>query len=731
MKWTNIRLIVSREIRDQLRDRRTIFVIAILPLLLYPLLGISVLQVTQFLKEHPTRIWLIGTNGLPNEPALLDGTGFQVDLLTSPDDARLYDLTVEPEVPAGDIREIADQAVHGGQYDAVVVFSEEFAQQIRQIASLDQTSGADGELGPELFFDRAKDKSRVAKDRVVNVLARWRSRLVERTLANRSLPVQAAKPFLVVSQDLSAAESRRAAIWSKILPFIVIIWAMTGAFYPAIDLCAGEKERGTLETLLSCPASRQEIVWGKLFTVMVFSMATSLLNLVSMGLTGRFIFSQLESLGGTAGLQLGPPPLETLSWLVVALIPIAALFSALSLALAAMARSSKEGQYYLMPLMLGTMPLMMLPMLPAVELDLGNSLIPVTGVILLLRNLIEGQYLAALRYALPVGAVTGICCWLAIQWAIHQFQDENVLFHESERFDLISWLVHLVRNRGPIPTVAQAFLCGVLLLLARFFAAFLVPQTSGWNGFVWQTLITQIGLIAAPAVLMALLLTSRPRETLLLRLPRLSHIVAVGLLAIALHPVAAALAVGVHTLYPFSEQAIAQLKPFATAISEASSMWQILALLALVPAICEELAFRGFILSGLRRMKSPLMAVLVSSLFFGIAHTVLQQSLTAFALGLVIGYISIKTRSIYPCILFHFVHNSLQLSAAQWASDPPGWARRLVEIKEPGLVFYAWPLVVFAAVAASCILFWFHVQNRPAGDRAILAGRRAPSTSHG
>ncbi len=72
-----------------------------------------------------------------------------------------------------------------------------------------------------------------------------------------------------------------------------MIWALTGAFYPAIDLCAGEKERGTLETLLSSPAQRSEIVTGKLLTVMLFSIATSVLNLVSMGLTGALVISHL------------------------------------------------------------------------------------------------------------------------------------------------------------------------------------------------------------------------------------------------------------------------------------------------------------------------------------------------------------------------------------------------------------------------------------------------------
>ena len=83
---------------------------------------------------------------------------------------------------------------------------------------------------------------------------------------------------------------------------------------------------------------------------------------------------------------------------MLALVPISALFSALSLAIAAFARSSKEGQYYLMPLLMISLPLMMLPMLPATELDLGFALIPLSGLMLLLRALIEGQYWEALRY---------------------------------------------------------------------------------------------------------------------------------------------------------------------------------------------------------------------------------------------------------------------------------------------------------------------------------------------
>src|SRR5258707_6512067 len=161
--------------------------------------------------------------------------------------------------------------------------------------------------------------------------------------------------------------------------------------------------------------------------------------------------------------------------LVLALVPISVLLSALSLAIAAFARSSKEGHYFLLPLLMIALPLMMLSVLPSAELDLGFALIPLSGLLLLLRALIEGQYLEALRFSIPVVGVTAICCLLAIRWAIDQFNNESVLFRESERFGLGLWIRHLVRDREDLPTAGQAVLCGVLLLVIRFFFSLMVP----------------------------------------------------------------------------------------------------------------------------------------------------------------------------------------------------------------------------------------------------------------
>ena len=724
MKWSNIRLILHRELRDQFRDRRTLFMIAVLPILLYPLMGMAYLQIAQFMQEHPVRVWLIGVDSLPASPPLVTDDHFDPSLFANPKSVSLVELSFEqPELAEGeDIASVARESLVANEFDAVVYFPPGMKDRM-QIQS-DEIVSDETLWNPEVFFLGAKDRSRAAFDRVNQVLGRWRTLLVKQTLADREIPADIATPFRIQVRDVSESASLNAAIWSKILPFILIVWALTGAFYPAIDICAGEKERGTLETLLSSPAERNEIVWGKLLTVMVFSVATSLLNLFSLVLTGTVIISHLGFLQSNGSFAVGPPPLHTMGWLMLALLPLAAMFSALALAFATLARSSKEGQYYLLPLLLVTMPLATLPVMPTTEINLGTSLIPVTGVMLLLRCLIEGDYLTALKFVGPVTVVTLTCCWAATRWAVKQFNEESVLFRENERFDVFSWVRHLFRDRGDTPSLAEALMCGVLLLVLKFFAQLAAATPTSWRDVVVSTSILQIALIAGPALLMAVMLTGSVRKTLLLRMPRFTTVIAAILLAFFLHPLALSLSEFIQRLYPISPDTIEQLAAFSEMITNAP-LWQKLALMALLPAVCEELAFRGFILSGLRHIGSKGMAIIVSSLFFAVLHSILQQSLAAFFLGMVIGYVAIHTGSILPCIVFHAIHNSLQLIAASFfqrvatgsaAGEASAFETAIYNRIEPlvvestvmpGMYVYRIPVIIVSIIAAGVLLYWF------------------------
>jgi sodium transport system permease protein len=533
-------------------------------------------------------------------------------------------------------------------------------------------------------------------------LDRWSEKLGQTNLAAGGLPAAALRPVQIDADDVADGTAYRSAnVWSKVLPVLLLIWALTGAFYPAVDLCAGEKERGTLETLLSSPAERGEIVLGKLLTVMLFSAATSALNLASLAVTG------CVALGHAAGFS--PPPLAGVIWLAVALLPVSALFAALCLALAAMARSTKEGQYYLMPLLLVTLPLTLLPMTPGVELGLGNSLIPITGLVLLLRSALEGSAWQALPFLPTVLAVTLTACWLALRWAIEQFNSESVLFRQGERFNLGLWLRGLLSQRQPTPGVGGAIFCGLAILLVKFFLGAAAAAPAGLAGFARLAVVTQLAVILTPALLMTIILSGSPRQTLLLRLPRWPAIPAAVALAVAVHPLTMALQTAVRQLYPLSEEMRRSLSD-VQAMFAAASGWQLVFVLALVPALCEELAFRGFILSGLRQRNRPWRAIVWTAILFGLVHGVLQQSIIACMLGLVLGYLAVQTGSILPPILFHFAHNALVVATTRVTPDvPQRWPALAWLVKsagEDGIVYHP-AVCLLACLAAAALLAWF------------------------
>src|SRR5207253_10338687 len=266
------------------------------------------------------------------------------------------------------------------------------------------------------------------------------------------------------------------------------------------------------------------IVLGKFLTIWVFSAGTALLNLASMGVS-TWQFSQQ--------LPHGALSLAALAWCVLLVLPLSAFFSAVSLAIGAYARSSKEGQYYLMPLFLVTMPLVFLTLAPGVTLSPFYSLVPVTGVALLMQRLMTVSLdQVPWLYFVPVLAPIVLYSGLALHWAIEQFKREEVLFREAERLEIRLWLRRLLRDKEPLPSVGQAFFCFLLIVGLRWVA----PSSVSHASLTSNTAVTYLVYVATPALLMALLLTTRPRQGLSLRLPTMQAMLVDVLLAVLLLP---------------------------------------------------------------------------------------------------------------------------------------------------------------------------------------------------
>jgi len=572
---------------------------------------------------------------------------------------------------------------------------------------------------PEIIYNEADDKSLITYNRVREVLDQWESQILKQQLVLAQLPEEFTHPVEPKPTNLAMDEQRSANIWAKLFPALLVIMSVTGAFYPAIDVGAGEKERGTMETLLICPATRSEIVLGKFLTVMLFSCMTAVLNLLSMGLTGRHMVTKAGGAAMSAIGDLSLPTPTALVWIVVLLVPLASLFSALCLALATFARSSKEGQYYLTPLLMITLGLTVFCISPGVELTPLYSILPVAGPALLLKKVLLAPIATVNSslwfYVLSVLATSVGYSMLALWWAIDLYQREDVLFREAERIELGLWLKQVMREKAPLPSFFEAGFCFVVIVLLQFAAmkALGLAAASGASGG-WlpiskaqqALLIQQLALIAAPALLMGVFLTTSVRRTFRVRWPDAKLCLVAAVLPFVLHPLSYELTASLHWFFP---QLPDDMRMRLARLTDPNQpLWAVLLVLAAAPAVCEETAFRGFMLSGFASTGRIWLAVVMSSLTFGIFHMVPQQVFNAFLLGMVIALIAVRGNSIWPCMLFHFVWNSLMILhgrfGAQWWEAVGGNTifTRLTE----GQLRYHWPALVTASLIAIPLLSW-------------------------
>jgi sodium transport system permease protein len=363
------------------------------------------------------------------------------------------------------------------------------------------------------------------------------------------------------------------------------------------------------------------------------------------------------------------------------LAPLSALFSAVSLALSTLARSVKEGQHYLTPLFLVVMPLAMVVILPNVPLTPALAPVPVTNAVLFFRDLLLGKTDATTT---AIVMTTSFAYAGAALWAcVTLFLREETLFRGPEGGTAL-FARPAPRER---PTGASA-----LVLFAAGMA--LVWYGQGWlpqNDLVKNVLATQFLLILLPCVLFAAWLRTNARTTFRLRAPAVLACVAAVAIGVAAPVLNEALlrALGVthesDVMKKIGEEMVAfvQAKPVAAAF-----------VFAVLPAICEELFFRGFIQTGLagafRGRGAETRAVVLTAALFALFHIYPEKWLPTFLMGLVLGLLAARTGSIVPGMIAHVLNNVL---AVLGAYEPlrDGESKQIV----------AWGVGVAAALLAS------------------------------
>jgi sodium transport system permease protein len=671
-----VKLICGKELLDTLRDRRTLFVALVLPMLLYPALLIGMTQILSVTKstlaEDKQRILLDGDD--PNN-ALEDLLREQALDPVRADVPELRDGIAElRESDSDEVRARLKRQLVESNYAAVLLFEDDFG------GALD--AGRRGAV--TLLADPTNESSKTAARKIQVALGLYadakRKELRERHPERAEELLFAERPVELEKQEVASKSQKGAYSFAPMLGLLIVIMALTGAFYPAVDLAAGEKERGTMETLLVAPVTRTEIVLGKFLTIWVVAMVTALLNLAVMGLT----FSKLAGMAGGAGaIEFAMPPGAVIAVTVI-LIPTSALFSAVALALSSFATSYKEGQHYLSPLFLVATPLAMVALLPNVEIGYGLALVPVANVVLLVKAMLLGGESAG--PAVVATAATLVYAVIAIKVAVEIFKREAVLFRggSGQSYDATS----LATTRRGLPQEKHAFLLFFVVIALMYF---LGKRVDSATDAVLAFVLAQAAVIVPTIVLLK-------KAKLDLRASlRLNRFDVRDLIPVAGAAVCAVLLITGIYEHVMPEQKLPGGMQEVAQHFDRIPLALLFVLIAVLPPICEELLCRGVFLSAFLPRRGALSAILLSGALFAVLHMEAYRIPGTFLAGVMLGYIGVRTGSVFPTIFFHMVYNgTLFVAAAR-----PEFGSRLQ---------HATPWALLAAAAGLGLAIW-HFQR--------------------
>lgn len=400
MSARQIQLVYRKEMIDTLRDRRTLISMIIVPMVVIPGLILGMGKVIRSILESAKRgkasVMILGAEHAPTLSGIImrEADGFEIVPPDTSFKTRIQNKKLRGaiEFPAGFEAELA---APGGSPDTV-----------------------------RIYYHENEVRSELARRRLTAVLEAYSTALVERRLAARSLSTDDLHPFQSSAQNVASSQRTGGEAFGGFIPYIIILLTMMGAMYPAIDVTAGEKERGTIETILASPVSRTSLAFGKFLAVVTAAVATALLALTSLAVSSRIAARDPGSAEFTA-LQVSIDATNAAAMLLM-MVPVAVLFSGVLLAIALKAKTYKEAQSYISPLNMAVIIPAVSSMFPGIELDLRLALIPILNVSLASKQVIAGNY--QWNWIAVIFVSSCVYAGIALAVAVQSFKRESVLF---------------------------------------------------------------------------------------------------------------------------------------------------------------------------------------------------------------------------------------------------------------------------------------------------------------
>jgi sodium transport system permease protein len=431
---------------------------------------------------------------------------------------------------------------------------------------------------------------------------------------------------------------------------MLLFLMLSGGSIVAADAIAGEKERGTLETLLTTSARRAQIVDAKLLSIIAVGVAVSLVNLANM-----LLYMVIGVVELPQNFAVRPSPLA-LGMVLLLMLPLTVLVASALLMLSGYSKSYKEYQIYFFPVFWIFVLPSLAGMLPGMDLRSIIALVPIANIGVAIREVMVGEYdwpflflaLASTSFAAAALArLTGQS--LSIERLIsHADMDEADLVGGESLFSrrVIGWF---------------AMMWAITLILSLW-----IGDSAGLRG---QIAINLLGIFLGGALLMIWRYRLSLREALALRPVRPMVWLAVLIGAPSALLVGNGVAQLAQFVIPVPQEVIEAFGQFV--LTEDLPIWQVVLFLAVLPGVCEEIAFRGVLLYGLRRHFRPIPLALVVGIIFGLFHVALFRLIPTAYMGFLLASVTLLTGSIFPAMAWHAINNASALvpSRLGWVQE--------------------------------------------------------------
>jgi sodium transport system permease protein len=654
MNWRVLRLLYIHELKMLLRARRTVFMAIVIPAVLMPLM-LYAQKYSHDRRErtlHAATYRYVITGPLAGRirTAIQDARA-AIDQ-NDEDLADLRQFKFEELPSVSDPRENLDANVI--QF-YIETFSGEDADKLspkarpapRNLSAPPAPRRLGGVPLVNVVYREDRDASDNAHSRMTSLLRMARQRDAQSLIVAHGFPGDPKELFAVDESNLASNHQVTGSVVGRFITLFLVMMMFTGGAVAAMDIIAGEKERGTLETLLTTAASRGEIAAGKQLAITSVALVITLLQGLNFIL---YIRLKLIALPKDFDLQL---PTGMALTLLMLFIPLAATIASVLLMVSAYAKTYKESQMYFFPVyILGLIP-SLASVMPGISLRSAIALVPVANVSVAAREILMGRS-DPVMISVTFGVMVLAAGYLVRAAARMLSREDIIIPSHTQPAEFLG---------GPVLFQHRVLRWFALMWVVTFVAATNVPALSSFRR---QLLFNEIAVMVGASILMMWKYRLDPREVLSLKPVK----PAVWLAILFAIPTGYITALGifqvVNMFIPAPQQLLERFSE--DVIPKGMPSWQLVLYVAVLPAICEELAFRGMLLSGLRRKFRPASLVLGIGIIFGLFHMTLYRIAPTAALGMVLTAIALMTGSVFPGMLLHAGNNAIGVLGGSWFS---------------------------------------------------------------